>query len=119
MIKFYKEDIKYIRRTSWAGFNYTYEHQYHFSVISESANYLINKYNLFGKDVEIHYFDNYYITVTSKNPYGIETDVADIDPVDINELLLILMEYIKQDQREWEEYMCDSEYYMWDDRWER
>lgn len=40
MIKFYKEDIKYIKRTAWAGFNYIHEYQYHFSVRSESANYL-------------------------------------------------------------------------------
>ena len=119
MKKFFREDIKYVERTNWTGFHYTCEHQYHFSVRGESANYLINKYNLFGKDVKIHYFDDTYITVTSHDPKGSQTDVAEIDSEDIKELMLILQEDIQQDQRQWEEYVCDSEYYMWDTRWSK
>lgn len=119
MIKFYKEDIKYIKRTGWAGLNYTYKYQYHFSVRGESANYLINAYGLFGKDVELHYFSDDYVTVTSKNPNNsTESDVTEINKEDIDELLNILLEDIKEDLRQWEEYCCDSEYYMWDTRWE-
>lgn len=120
MIKFYREDVKYIKRTAWAGFNYAHEHQYHFSVRSESANYLINKYGLYGKDVELHYFSDDYITVTSKHPYeDTKSDAAEIDEEDMQELLTILLEDIKRDQAEWEEYICNSDYYMWDTRWEK
>lgn len=118
-MKFYKEDIKYIKRTSRSGFDYTYEYQYHFSVRGESSNYLINKYWLFGKDVEIHYISNDYITVTSKNPYNnTESDVSDVDPQDMEELNIILEECIRNDLRNWEEYKC-NDCYAWDTRWEK
>lgn len=117
MIKFWKEDIKYIKRTGWAGLRFSYEYQYHFSVGSESANYLLNKYDLHGAEMQLHYFEDNYITVTSKHPkYSNMSDIAEIDDEDKEELLVILQEDIKEDQRQWEEYKCNDDY-PWDTRW--
>ena len=48
-----------------------------------------------------------------------KSDVVDIDDEDIEELMNILWEDIEMDQCKWEEYCCDSEYYMWNTRWEK
>lgn len=118
MIKFWKEDFEYIKRTGWSGFNYKYDHQYHFSVCGESANYLINEYGLFGYKVEVHVIDyGDYITVTSKERNTTYSDCTEIDEKDKEELMGILQDFIEQDKRNWEEYLCDD-WYKKDSRWE-
>ena len=118
MIKFWKEDFKYIKRTGWSTSD-GYEFQYHFSVKGESFNYLFNKYGLEYPNMEVHVFSGNSATVTTRNNDNKKSDVADIDEGDIEELMSILREDIEMDQHCWEEYRCDSEYYMWDDRWEK
>lgn len=110
MIKFYKEDIKYVRRTGWND-----RHQYHFSVTGETSNYLLNKYGLAFSNMELHFLDVDYITVTTEKDDFL-SDVADIDSEDFNELMGILQEFIDKDQSNWEEYLCDD-WYRKDSRW--
>ena len=117
MIKFWKEDFKYIKRTGWSTLG-GYEFQYHFSVKGESFNYLFNKYGLEYPNMEVCVFGENSATVITRNNDNKKSDVADIDEEDIEELMSILREDIEMDQREWEEYCCDSEYYIWDTRWE-
>lgn len=117
MIKFWKEDFKYIKRTGYSVLKDIYdEHQYHFSVIGETALYLMNKYDLFSLNIKIHVFDNDYVTVTSHKTNK-ETDVAEIDVEDREELMVILNEFIEQDKSNYEEYLC-NDLYRKDDRWE-
>ena len=112
MIKFYKEDIKFIRRTNWGN-----AFQYHFSVTGETSNYLLNKYDLEFSGMELHFIDIDYVTVTTKKENGLISDVAEIDAADFEELMIILNEFIEQDKSNWKEYCCDD-WYKKDSRWE-
>ena len=66
MIKFWKEDFKYIKRTEWS-IPGGYEFQYHFSVRGESFNYLYNEYGLEYPNMEVHVFGENSATVTTRN----------------------------------------------------
>lgn len=120
MIKFWKEDIKYIKRR-----NYNENFSYHFSIRGESANYLINKYNLSlaFSNIAVHVYDNYnYIAITTYiegKDFHAESEPTILNNEDTEELFSLLKEFIKQDQREWEEYKCNSDYYKRDSRWEK
>ena len=116
MIKFWKEDFRYIKRSF---ISFTDKYCYTFSVRGESANYLMNKYGLQYPNIEIHLFTSYNsMSVTSKIDSGLKSDVTDIDDEDdLKELLSILQEEVRIDQVNYEEYMCDSEYNKYDSRW--
>lgn len=116
MIKFWKEDFKYIKRT---GISFSQGFRYTFSVRGESANYLINEYELLGSDVKVHVFSDDYITVTSKKPDSrFQTcDCVEVEYEDREELMAILQEFIDIDKRNWEDYLCDD-WYKKDSRWE-
>lgn len=118
MIKFWKEDFKYIRRSPYThyfveGFGYSYT----FSVRGESANYLINKYDLDYPNIQVHLFtgDN-SMTVTSRTDNKLNSDVDDINEDDIEELLAILQPIVDSDLRNYEEYMCNDDLHR-DSRW--
>ena len=114
MIKFWKDDFKYIKRT---GVSFSEGFRYTFSVYGESANYLINEYGLFGENVKIHVFSKDHITVTSSNSKFQMSDCANISDEDICELMYVLQEDICMDQRNWEDYLCDD-WFKKDSRWE-
>jgi len=104
MIKFWKEDFRYINRYEiFRGYSYT------FSVCGESANYLINKYELNYSNIQVHFFtcDN-TMTVTSKTDDKLRSDVADIEEEDLKELLTILQEEVDLDLRNYENYICND-----------
>ena len=114
MVKFWKEDFKYINRR----YASSYEYCYTFSVRGESANYLMNKYDLCYPNVEVHLFtiDN-SMTVTSKIDSGLKSDVTDIDnEEDLQELLFILQKDVDLDLKNYEDYICDDGYKK-DSRW--
>ena len=111
MIKFWKEDFEYIKR-SFISFTNESEYRYDFIVRGESANYLMNKYGLSYPNVKVHLWtvDN-SVTVTSKVTNKLLSDVADIDdPDDLTKLLPILLETVNMDLRNYEEYMCNDVY---------
>lgn len=112
MIKFWKEDFTYKERyESYYGYCYT------FSVRGESANYLINKYNLEYPNIQVHLFtDDNTMTVGSKTDNKLKADIVDIDDEDLKELYSILQETIDLDIRNYQEYMCNDDYKR-DSRW--
>ena len=67
--------------------------------------------------MEVHVFGEDSATVTTRNNDNKKSDVADIDEEDIEELMNILRDDIETDQRNWEEYCCDSEYYKRSSVW--
>lgn len=101
MVKFWKEDFRYINRSPYThffveGFGYCYA----FSARGESANYLINKYNL--KYPYINIYLNYghnaaSIRVVSETEDKTQFDAYDINREDFNELLHILKIHIDVD----------------------
>ena len=120
MVKFFKEDFKYIERHGYynndcgdGGYCYS------FSVCGESANYLINKYGLEYSNVRVNLFtDDNSMTVGSKTNNKLKADCMKIDDTDdLTELLFILQEDIRIDQINYEEYLCDAEYNKYDSRW--
>lgn len=121
MIKFWKEDFKYIKRSSYThffveGFGYCYT----FSVRGESANYLMNTYNLNYPVVKV--FVNYGHNATSMRVVSEIEDISNYDTYDIygedlTELTSLLKEDIEIDLRNYEEYKCDD-WYKKDSRWE-
>ena len=57
--------------------------------------------------------------VTSKINNGLLSDITDIDDKDdLKELLDILQEGVNLNMRNYEEYICNSDYYKKDSRWE-
>lgn len=94
MIKFWKEDFKYIGKKYISCNSYMNRYEcYTFSVRGESANYLINKYDLDYPNIQVHLFacDN-TMTVTSKTDNRLNSDVADIEDEDLKELISIIQE---------------------------
>ena len=112
MIKFWKEDFKYIERfNSWNGLCYG------FSVYGESSNYLINKYQLKYPNVIVNFYvDDKSIFIRNKSNDGLNIRSTDTYDEDYEELLTILQENIDIDLRNYEDYMCD-EWYKRDSRW--
>ena len=114
MIRFWKEDFKYVRRSPYThffleGFGYCYT----FSVRGESANYLRNKYNLiypYAK-VCVNYGHNAItIRVISETENPSVYDVYDVIGEDLIEIGSLLKEDIEIDLRNYEEYKCDVWY---------
>lgn len=101
MVKFWKEDFRYINRSPYThffveGFGYCYK----FSVRGESANYLMNKYNLKYPYVKIYlsYGHNAAsIRVISETEDEFQFDACDISREDLDELLNILETHIDVD----------------------
>lgn len=98
------------------GFGYCYT----FSVRGESANYLMNKYNL--KYPYIKVYLNYghracTSRVISETEDKSQFDDHNISGKDLKDLLYILQEEVKIDLVNDEEYRCNSDYYKKDSRW--
>ena len=120
MIKFFKEDFEFLKRMGYynaeaGGCNYYYT----FSVRGESANYLMNKYDLSYPIIYVNLFTNdNSVTVRSTVENRLKSEITDIDDEeDLKELLPILMEEVNIDLRNYEEYMCDSDFNHRDSRW--
>lgn len=110
MIKFWQEDFRYVKRLGC-----TEPFGYLFNVRGESANYLINKYQLEYPNVFVNcYIDKtiYIGSLQNKNSDCCECEVDDVD-----ELYNLLKPIINIDIRNYEEYMCDD-WYKKDSRWE-
>lgn len=120
MIKFWKEDFKYTNRTI-----HIYGHLglpcycYEFDVHGESANYLMNTYQLNYPYVHICLFTiNNNILVSSRGKSKAELDHSkEVKEEDLQELLSILQEEVNKDSVNYEEYLCNSDYYKRDSRW--
>ena len=120
MIKFWKEDFKYIKRSPYThffveGFGYVYT----FSVRGESANYLMNKYNLNYPYIKVCV--NYGHNSASMRVVGETEDksqfgACDICGEDLAELVSLLKADIEIDLKNYEEYVCDD-WYRKDSRW--
>lgn len=121
MVKFWKEDFKYIKRSQYThffleGFGYRYT----FSVRGESANYLINEYNLKYPYIKVcvNYGHNAItVDVISETETSFMYDIYDVIGEDLIELGSLLQEDIEIDLRNYEEYKCDD-WYKKDSRWE-
>ena len=99
------------------GFGYTYT----FSVRGESANYLMNKYDLkysYVKVIAQYGHRAASIRVISETEDISQYDAYDIYGEDLTELLSLLKEDIDNDLRNYEEWQCNSDYYKRDSRWE-
>ena len=83
-----KTDFKYIN-SYHVSFTKGYRHT--FAVNGSSAEYLKEKYLLFGENMKIHIFDKNYIIVTSSN--GRMDDVCEVDEED-RKFIYLLMEEI-------------------------
>ena len=92
MIKFWKEDFRYVERYEYGLDVYRYV----FTVRGESANYLMNKYDLGYPNITVNLFtDDNSMSVASKANNGLQSDVTDIDDIDdLAELLKILSEKV-------------------------
>ena len=116
MIKFWKEDFKYVKRI-----NADESFAYRFFVYGESANYLMNRYDLTCKNVEVVYYDDevrVYKTHKIKNDSRVFYEYMALYDEDNEELCSLLIDTVKLDQSNWEEYKC-NDWYMWDTRWEK
>ena len=121
MIKFWKEDFRYIKRSGYThffveGFGYCYT----FSVRGESANYLINKYNVNYPYIKVYL--NYghnacTMHVVSETGDKSQFDSCNINGEDLKELVSLLKEDVYNDLRNYEEWQCNSDYYKKDSRW--
>ena len=122
MVKFWKEDFRYINRSPYThffveGFGYCYA----FSARGESANYLINKYNLKYPYVKVYVNYGHNVAsmrVISETENKSQYDAYDIYGKDLDELLFVLQEELDNDLRNYEEWQCNSDYYKRDSRWE-
>lgn len=112
MIKFWSEDFKYTERLeSFGVFSYL------FDVHGESANYLINKYQLGYPKVFVNYYIDKTIYIGSDAYDGKRSDCCDCEADDVEELCNLLKSIIDIDLRNYEDYMCDD-WYKKDSRWE-
>lgn len=111
MIKFWKQDFRYIKRYREPG-----AFLYIFAVTGESCNYLINKYNLNYPEVNVSCI-NGEIFVNSHTYDKKYAECCDCDENDIEELYSILKSFIDIDMINWNEYIADD-FYTRDDRWE-
>ena len=119
MIKFWKEDFKYVERYGYYNSKTGGEGLcYAFTVRGESANYLMNKYKLGYPNVSVYlYMDDNGISTGSKTDNKLKSDLIGVnDKEDTIELWSLLKEDIEIDQRNYEEYMCDD-WYKRDSRW--
>ena len=61
---------------------------------------------------------NITICILSKKNDGTKSSAADCELDDYEELNVILKRIIKQDLVNYEDYLCESEYFKRDSRWE-
>lgn len=121
LIKFWKDDFKYIKRSGYThffveGFGYCYT----FTVRGESANYLMNKYNLKYPYVKVYltYGHNAItVRVVSETEDKSQFDNYNICEEDFYDLVFILQKEVWDDLRNYEEWKCNSDYYKRDSRW--
>lgn len=112
MIKFWSDDFNYIERLgSVEPFGYL------FNVRGESANYLINKYQLDYQKVFVNCYTDKTIYIGSRQYDNKKGDCCDCDKDDIEDLYNLLKPIIDIDLRNYEDYMCDD-WYRKDSRWE-
>lgn len=89
MIKFWKDDFRYVKKM---GYN-LYEYIYVFNVRGESSNYLRNKYSLQYPNIEVNLFtEDNSISVGSYKEYSFDRDITDMEEDDVKELLPLLQE---------------------------
>jgi len=112
MIKFWKEDFKYVKR-----FNAIEPFGYLFNVRGESANYLLNHYNLKYPNIFILLFNDVDIYVGSREIHSFKNEMFHCNEYDINELYDILYPFVIEDMKNYEEYLYNSDYYKQDYRW--
>ena len=112
MIKFWKEDFKYNKRLG-----NTEPFGYLFTVRGESANYLINQYNLNHPNVFVNCYLDKTIYIGSRADSNLQSDICDCGREDIEELFNTLEPIISMDMRNYEEYKSDD-WYKKDSRWE-
>lgn len=121
MINFWKEDFKYYLRTPSyfdEGKINIDEYYYHFKVRGESANYLINRYGLRLPNIRVS-IDSYEPigTCGADSDNGLRGETADLYSDDLEELQTLLKDIMDIDKRNYEEYICNSDYYKKDSRW--
>lgn len=112
MIKFWLDNFKYTKR-----FGVTEPFGYLFSVCGESANYLINKYELLYPNVFVNCYSDKTIYIGSRAVNDLKGDVCDCDENDVDELYNLLKPIINMDLKNYEEYLSDD-WYQKDSRWE-
>ena len=112
MIKFWSNDFDYTKR-----FGSVEPFGYLFNVRGESANYLINKYELNYQKVFVYYHMDKTIYIGSRQYGDKQSDYYGCEESDIEELSNILKPIIDIDLCNYEEYMCDD-WYKKDSRWE-
>ena len=101
MIKFWKEDFKYIKRSPYThffveGFGYVYT----FSVRSESANYLMNKYNINYPYIKVcvnYGHNSASMRVVGETENASQFGACDICGEDLSKLISLLKEDIEMD----------------------
>lgn len=105
MIKFWLDDFYDIKRLgTWEPFSYE------FNVRGESANYLINKYELSYPKVFVNCFIHITIYIGSQQYDNRRSDCCDCEADDVEELYSLLKPIIDINLRNYEEYMCDDWY---------
>lgn len=112
MIKFWLDDFDYTKR-----FGCVEPFGYLFNVRGESANYLINKYQLGYPKIFVNCYMDKTIYIGSKQYDGKKSDCCDCDEDDVEELYSLLKPIMDIDLRNYEDYMCDD-WYKKDSRWE-
>lgn len=112
MIKFWSDDFEYIKR-----FGACEPYSYLFKVRSDSANYLINKYQLPLPIILIYYHTDKTIYVCSSQYKNQINTSYECNADDVEELYNILKPIMDVDMQNYEEYCCDP-WYGKDDRWE-
>ena len=112
MIKFWLDDFDYTKR-----FGCVEPFGYLFNVRGESANYLINKYQLDYPKVFVNCYMDKTIYIGSKQYDNKKIDCCDCEADDVEELYNLLKPIIDIDLRNYEDYMCDD-WYRKDSRWE-
>ena len=111
MIKFFIDDFNYEKRLGA-----TEPFGYLFNVRGESANYLINKYELGYQKIFVNCYADKTIYVGSRQYDNTLSECCECYQGDIEELYNILKPIIDVDMRNYEEYCCDN-WYGKDDRW--
>ena len=120
MVKFWKRDVCYIKRDVVSFYPNWY--RYAFRVRSDTENYLIRKYGLSYNNTflsVIYECDNQDITIyiISRSGDNQNSETVDCEADDYEELRNIVKEFIKDDLVNYEEYVCDADYYEPDSRW--
>ena len=99
MVKFKKEDFKYVSRVYIACDLYMNKcgYYYIFSVVGESANYLKNKYSLQNINIEVNLFADNSMRICSYKEHSRDKDIVYMAKEDVKELLPLLQEDMNLD----------------------